>query len=906
MNTFLAGLELRFRRADVRCILCAAFWLSLSAVHLFGQAAALQDFGDAPLPYPTVKTNNGAQHTIIQGFHLGSREDAEADGQPNANALGDDAPTAVGPGDEDGVTFVTPLLAGQMATVNVVASEIGKLDAWIDFDANGSWAEPADQIFLNKPLVAGTNVLTFTVPASAHPGFTFARFRLSKKGGLRFDGPAPDGEVEDYRVQIGPTQEVANVTIVKRGTPNPVVVGRNLTYTLVVQNNGPAPASNVTVADTLPPNLSYVSANSSQGSCSQLSGTVTCALGNISAGATASITIIGIPTSAILLTNTACVSATNPDPEPENNCAKILTEVSPDQGTPPCDRTNKGTNFWLTFPGNYAPNPANPPKITLCVVGPSGTTGLVRIPGLPLPFSTNFTIPPPAVGTIGSITVVLPSAADLASASDQVVAKGVNVSASNEVAIFGMNHVQFTTDSFLALPRNALGQEYVVAGYKNVQSVMNLIGTQFALVACEADTLVTITPSVTTGSRAAGVPYTITLQQGQAYQLRNTNAVADLSGTIITATKPVAVFGGHSCANIQSSTTFFCDTLLEQLLPVTLWGTEFATAPLATRSQYAVRVVAARDDTHVQINSTPPVTPSTVTLNRGALFEWVVTGPARITADQPVFVAQFSGSSDMDGIVNSDPFMVTIPSVALFQKNYTFCVPESDFPINYANVVVDTAGGAAPDLRLDGASTTALLTPYPASAGASLAWLQLPLSPGLHTLSAAIPFTAIVYGFAEYDSYAHLVGMGPGCMKECLSIRCPTNILVNSTDGLGQRVNFRVFATNSCGGKAVVISSPPSGSSFPLGTTVVHCEASDAAGSTVGCSFTVTVAAAAIAITTSSVSAGITLIWPAGGTLQTAVDLIGPFKTLTNATSPYVIQPSAPGAARQGFFRVQF
>lgn len=616
------------------------------------------------------------------------------------------------------------------------------------------------------------------------------------------------------------------------------------------------------------------------------------------------------PSGSVFALGTTHVICTATNACGTSTCTFDVTVVNRDPAAAPCDHTNKGKNFWLAFPGNYAPDPANQPKITLCIVGPAGTTGLVGIPGLPVPFSTSFTIPPPAVGTIGSITIMLPSAADLGSVSDQVVAKGVNVSASNEVAVFGMNRVKFTTDSFLALPRNSLGQEYIVAGYKNVQAAMNLIGTQFAVVACEANTLVTIVPSVTTGLHPGGVPYNITLEQGEAYQLRNTSAGADLSGTIITATKPVAVFGGHSCANIESSTTFFCDTLLEQLLPVALWGTEFATVPLATRSKYVVRVVAASDDTHVQMNSTPAVTPSAVTLNRGALFEWVIAGPARVTADKPVFVAEFSGSSDMDGVVSSDPFLVTIPSVTLFQKNYTFCVPENDFPINYANIVVDTAGGTAPDLRLDGTSTTALLTPYPTSAGASLAWLQLPLSPGLHTLSAAKPFTAIVYGFAQYDSYAHLAGMGPGCTKECLSISCPTNIFVSSNDGIGQRVNFQVFATNSCGGKAVVNCKPESGSLFPFGTTVVNCVASDTAGGTASCSFTVTVLAPPVVITTSSATATatatITLVWAPGGKLQAADDLISPFTNIPNAKSPYVVQTAGPGAAQQQFYRVVY
>jgi hypothetical protein len=106
------------------------------------------------------------------------------------------------PGDEDGVTFVSSLSPGGTVTVTVVASVAGALDAWIDFGQDSSWAEAGDQIFTSVALSPGSNNLSFTVPASAVEGTTYARFRFSTAGGLPYDGPAPDGEVEDYPVEI--------------------------------------------------------------------------------------------------------------------------------------------------------------------------------------------------------------------------------------------------------------------------------------------------------------------------------------------------------------------------------------------------------------------------------------------------------------------------------------------------------------------------------------------------------------------------------------------------------------------------------------------------------------------------------------------------------------------------------
>jgi len=237
--------------------------------------------------------------------------------------------------------------------------------------------------------------------------------------------------------------------------------------------------------------------------------------------------------------------------------------------TSPAQAANdsKGADFWLAFPGNYFGAPA----LTLFITGDTNTTGTVQIAGLGFiaPFSV----------TAGTVTsVVVPSGAQL-DTSDVVEDKGIHVTALDEVTVYGLNRIQFTTDAYLGLPTDIQGTEYIVLGYENTGA----IGSQLAVVGTQDTTTVTITPSVTTGSRPAGVPYSIVLNQGQTYQLRNTAAApADLSGTIITADKPVAAYGGHQCANIPAGATA-CDYVVEQLPPTSTWGKEFGTVPLATR-----------------------------------------------------------------------------------------------------------------------------------------------------------------------------------------------------------------------------------------------------------------------------------------------------------------------------------
>ena len=166
----------------------------------------IYDFGDAPDPfYPTLMANKGAQHVIVSGYHLGNIIDDESDGQPDQSATGDDTADS---NDDDGIVFLTDLIPGEIAGINVTASGSGYLDAWIDFNGNGSWADAGEQVLTYLLIGPGSNMLNFNIPVTSITGNTFARFRFSSFGGLSYDGPADDGDVEDYQVEIKPEETI--------------------------------------------------------------------------------------------------------------------------------------------------------------------------------------------------------------------------------------------------------------------------------------------------------------------------------------------------------------------------------------------------------------------------------------------------------------------------------------------------------------------------------------------------------------------------------------------------------------------------------------------------------------------------------------------------------------------------
>jgi hypothetical protein len=173
-----------------------------------GGKASEMDFGDAPDTYKTLLASDGARHTIVQGVYLGRAVDAEADGQPGSSANGDDLSNT---SDEDGVVFTSPLSPGESAAVEVTATTQGYLNAWADFNRDGSFAGSGtsktlssnnEQIFTDQLLTPGVNRLSFRVPETAAKGITFARFRFNTRGLLSYSGPAADGEVEDHQIAL--------------------------------------------------------------------------------------------------------------------------------------------------------------------------------------------------------------------------------------------------------------------------------------------------------------------------------------------------------------------------------------------------------------------------------------------------------------------------------------------------------------------------------------------------------------------------------------------------------------------------------------------------------------------------------------------------------------------------------
>jgi uncharacterized repeat protein (TIGR01451 family) len=126
---------------------------------------------------------------------------------------------------------------------------------------------------------------------------------------------------------VNPVNPVADLVLTITDTPDLIYVGGDLTYTIGVINNGPAIATGVTVTDTLPAGVSFVSTSASQGSSAFASGTVTANLGTLAVGAGATVTIQVSPSIGGNIGNTAAVAGAEIDLNLANNTAQAATTV---------------------------------------------------------------------------------------------------------------------------------------------------------------------------------------------------------------------------------------------------------------------------------------------------------------------------------------------------------------------------------------------------------------------------------------------------------------------------------------------------------------------------------------------------------------------------------------------------
>jgi hypothetical protein len=315
---------------------------------------------------------------------------------------------------------------------------------------------------------------------------------------------------------------------------------------------------------------------------------------------------------------------------------------------------------------------------------------------------------------------------------------GFSVTSDDPIAGYFINRAAQTTDMTYLLDSSALGTSYRVASFgSNIGE-----GSQVAVYATQNNTSVTITlPSV--------APISVILNQGQTYKIAG--GALDLTGGLVQASNPVAVFSGHECANVPSNQGF-CDNLVEQMIPVNRLSNNYLltasqSAAVAGTASDLVRVIATEANTQVNV---PGV--GNTTLQAGQFFEFPLPANTGVEVDAtaPVMVAQYlKGQSGGTG--PTDPAMSLVPGSDTWLQEYRLATPSGgqNFEVDYASLVVET--GDIGTLMLDDAPASP--TNCAAISGTEYSRCDVALPDGLFTLTAASPFLVMLGGRSSFDSY---------------------------------------------------------------------------------------------------------------------------------------------------------
>lgn len=466
---------------------------------------------------------------------------------------------------------------------------------------------------------------------------------------------------------------------------------------------------------------------------------------------------------------------------------------------------SRGTDFWFTFLPSYHNNInqmqsdralQQEHQLYIYIGADAPTSGTITLrDAFGNARTENFTIADPSV-LYEFRTFFLPyelrgfnyhGTIDYAGMQNEKPAnQSVHITSDQEVTVYALNQAQLNSEAFMVLPTDALGDDYVVMAYKSDTRLSggapNGVSTpsQFAVVATEDNTVVDITPSAVTMLSNRGERQSVLLNRGQSYLVQidpRVDPKGDLSGTVVAASKPVAVFGGHQRSTIPvefSDQLDSRDCLVEQMNPIRTWGKSAYVIPLAVSPDEEpvgtdlFRVVTAFDSTVISVDGV-----EVGVINTGEVYEAPLTRASHVTSSRPVMVAMFKKTSGRT-LGNEeprigDPFMMLVPPAEQFMKQYRFIniqaneydfiggrpVPRNEIYLQqWLNVLIPTVG--IPSLRLDGAQVTAQFRQIP---GSPYSWAQIPMQDGVHAIEADTLFGIYVYGYGRAVSYGYIGGM---------------------------------------------------------------------------------------------------------------------------------------------------
>lgn len=331
----------------------------------------------------------------------------------------------------------------------------------------------------------------------------------------------------------------------------------------------------------------------------------------------------------------------------------------------------------------------------------------------------------------------------------------------------------YSNDASLLLPSTAWTTTYRVTGVKGWSTGApfgdpNIMGAYVVITAAEDGTTVSMAlgtkGQVLAGAGVdganAGQSVQVTLNAGDAVELVTPKGEAyDLSGSLVTASKPVQVLTGIPCLFVPKDQSA-CDHVEESVVPAEALGKRYVvttpTRPTGGPGQHVVRFYGNRDGTALTYAPTKPAgCPDT--LNAGDVAEcgplstdFVVEGSAELgVSGFQVGSSVYDPSGDDP---RGDPSQTTFASTEQFRRSYVFLAPD-DYDVSYAVIV----GPEDAKPVVDGSPASGF-APIGGGLGVWRPTLDKGKS-GAHTLTSDKPVGLQVMGYGAYTSYQYPGGL---------------------------------------------------------------------------------------------------------------------------------------------------
>ncbi len=462
--------------------------------------------------------------------------------------------------------------------------------------------------------------------------------------------------------------------------------------------------------------------------------------------------------------------------------------------------TNKGRDFWITFPAHVDGAGA---VMGIYITSDQASSGTVQVGngGPTIPFSIT-------ANNVRRIFLGNTAANDAPNGlvyQDQLEGvkpgSAIHVTSDQPIVVYAHIIRQARSGSSLVIPSPTWGREYIIPSYSSTGSSGAASGRGvITVVSKEPNTVVEIIPTANSfdGSRVAGVPYSITLpNQGDVYQVQFRKD-EDISGTIVrsvasgtSACQPIGVFSASTWSAFGCPGATGGDNLFQQLFPTRSFGRTYVTAPFIQRQTDIIRVFTIEANT--VISKTENGNTVNLAVSPNGFAEFQTSNPTQISANKPILVVQYMNSQSCDsrnpaGCLNNgtcpfpaDPEMVILSSVEQTLNNITVFsahrnfVPSGQSNVNqcFLNIVIPTT--AAASVRINGAPPAGTFQVIP---GTTFSYLQenvtnIAVTNPVQQVQADSSFSCIAYGYGNVESYGYNAGTNVRDLFQFMTVRDP-------------------------------------------------------------------------------------------------------------------------------------